>query len=841
MTPGRDEVARDRPVLFGQVGTPRAIPGPTARGNQRVAHGNAASRNSRVDERLAEAFEEMQTQVDLATSINAADPQLVLVLEAVEDRIDLVAAAQRLGLEVLVEVDSAMDPDDEYSLTSSAPRDPVVHTSLHAVCASQSSFDNLRSAWNGWKQTGQVPGNAPLRDFFSHLKDIRSWGPQDRLKMIHSREYLDGLLPDQLHPIELELWFRASEASRVKAQEEVSRLVVAEGGVVQSSIAIPEVGYHGMSCVVPTSLLRLLAGGHLDQVQLIKSSNVMYLRVTGQSVGADVEPAASPAGPSGPMPTGEPVVGILDGVPIANHPLLSGRVVLLDPDDLESRYSADERRHGTHMASAVIWGDLSSASPEPSDRPVLVRPIMAPARDTASRVEEIPREYLTPDLMWRAFRDLFEEVGGNPVAAPEVVIINLSVGDPATPFDTLLSSWARIIDWLSHHYGVLVIVSAGNHGRLPLAGVDTTTVTGLAGDDRRQAFLRAQEADPLGRRMLSPAEAINAMTVGAVHSDGTDGSPPPGYTVDPADGLLSISPITSLGGGYRRSIKPELAAPGGRITYPAPYVAQDYVDFRPPGPYGPGVKVAHSTSPQETFVAGTSVAAALVTRQAARLHDVLDDITGGAPLSRIQRAVAIKALLAHGTAPFEESELEHPAVFFGAGNGVLSRDYSEGCATNEAVVLYLGALRPKTSQDLLLPLPDGLSVREVKQIGATLAWISPVNWRHRQYRQAALSFTKPAGAIPQLDGPISIPADTAKRGATTIQHLTWETSRAFGAGQGSSLSLTVKCFGQAGLQDQDPIDYAVALSLRVAPSIGVDVYTQVRDQLRVRVRPTPRP
>lgn len=841
MTPGPDDVARERPVLFGQVGAARAIPGPTARGNQRVAHGNSASRVSRVDDRLTEALEEMQSQVNLATSINAADPQLVLVLEAVEDRIDLVAAAQKLGLEVLVEVDSAMDPDDEFSLTSSMPRDPVVHTSLHAVCASQASFEMLRSAWNGWKQTRQVPGNAPLRDFFSHLKDIRPWGPQDRLKMIQSSEYLEGLLPDQLHPIEIELWFRASETSRMKGQDEVSRLVVAEGGVVQSAIAISEVGYHGISCVVPTRLLQLLANRHLDQVQLIKSSNVMYLRVTGQSVGSHAEPAASTAAPSGPLPSGEPVVGLLDGVPIANHPLLQGRVVLLDPDDLESRYGAEERRHGTHMASAVIWGDLSVPSPEPSERPVLVRPIMAPSSDTVNRVEEIPREYLTPDLMWRAFRDLFEETNGRAAAAPEVVIINLSVGDPVTPFDTLLSAWARIIDWLSYHYGVLVVVSAGNHRRLPLAGTDSAALTSLPGDERRQAILESQEADPLGRRLLSPAEAINAVTVGAVHSDGTDGSAPPGYAVDPADGLLSLSPITALGGGYRRSIKPELAAPGGRITYPAPVISQGYVDFREAGSLGPGVKVAHVTSPKETFVTGTSVAAALVTRQAARLHDVLDAITGGASLSRIQRAVAIKALLAHGTAPFDEPELEHPAVFLGAGNGVLSRDYSEGCATNEAVVLYLGALPPKTSQELLLPLPDGLSVREVKQVSATLAWISPVNWRHRQYRQAALSFTKPAGAIPQLDTPMSVAADTAKRGATTIQHLTWETSKAFGAGQGSALTLTVKCFDQAGLQDQDPIDYAVALSLRVAPSIGIDVYTQVRDQLRVRVRPAPSP
>lgn len=839
MNPEQLDASRERPVLYGQVSAPRPILPPTARKNQRVTHGNAGGRLSRVDDRLTEALAEMQTQVGLSTSINAADPQLVLVMEAVEDHIDLVAAAQRLGLEVLVEVDSAMEPDGEYSLNSDRPRDPVVHTSLHAVCANQSAFSRLQSAWNTWKRTQQVPGNAPLRDFFSHLRDIRPWGPQDRLRMIDSSEYLDGLLPDQQHPVEIELWFRTSAASRQKAQDEVSQLVTSEGGKVESSAVIPEVGYHGMNCMVPTELLRLLAAGDMAQVQLIKSSNIMYFRVTGQLAAKDAVAADTETSPTGPLPNGTPVVAMLDGVPVANHPLLQGRVEILDPDDLESRYEADERRHGTHMSSAVVWGDLSAPS-QPLARPVLVRPIMAPASDTASRIEELPRDHLTPDLMWRAFRDLFEEVDGQDAAAPDVVIVNLSVGDPATPFDTLLSAWARIIDWLSYHYGVLIVVSAGNYPRLPLATGDSRAVTSMKGNARRRAILEAQESDLLGRRLLAPSEAINALTVGAVHVDGTGSAVPPGYLVDPTDGLVSVSPISALGTGYRRSIKPEVAAPGGRITYSTPIVAQNHLDFREPGPRGPGVKVAHKVAPQETFVAGTSVAAALTTRRAARLHDELDRITGGASLTRMQRAVAIKALLAHGAEPLDDQGLDHPVVSLGMGNGVLSRDYADGCESNEAVVLYMGSLTPNMSQDLLLPLPDGLGVREVKRIGATLAWMSPVNWRHRQYRQARLEFVKPGGDIPQLDTPLGVSADDAKRGATTLQHLRWETSKSFGSGQGSSIKLTVKCFGQAGFQDDGTeIDYAVALSLWVAPTVGVDVYAQVRDQVSVRVRPRP--
>lgn len=839
MSPEFPDVSRERPILLGRAGTPRSIPGPQGRSSNRVQYRNGAARTAHIDDRFDEALEAFATQVNLAASINAADPQLVLVLEAVEDRTDLAEAARRIGLEILLEADTALEPDEDYALSSIAPTDPMIHTSLHAVCANQAALGRLRGAWVLWKQSGQIPGNAPLRDFFTHLRDVRPWGPQDRLKMIDWDEYFSGLIPDQLHPIEIELWFRRSDSARTQAENQVKTLIQSAGGRALSSIVIPEIGYHGISCEVPTELLIDLAQRSYDQVQLVKSANVMYLRVTGQAVPAQAE-IADDRSDVGRItrPRGEPVVCILDGVPVANHPLLDGRLTIFDPDDLAAQYSINERRHGTATASIAIWGDLSESNLDAAARPVLVRPILAPATDTVNRIEEVPREELVPDLMWRAFRELFEADSDGAVVAPEVVVMNLSVGDPSTPFDSVISSWARMLDWLSYHYGVLVIVSAGNHARVSLTPHDAQSFTALSGDDRRLAILDAQQRDWMNHRLLSPAESINALTVGAIHSDRS--SPTPGgYVEDPTDGLVSVSPVTALGGGYRRSVKPELAASGGRAVYPTPMAPDTHITFRPGTSLGPGIRVAHATSPDETHTLGTSAAAALVTRQAARLYDELDRITRGQVLTRRQRAVAIKALLAHGTDPIDDPTLHHPVVDLAIGNGVLVRDFSRGCASNEAVVLFIGALLPKTAQDLLLPLPDGLSAREVKRVSATLAWLSPVNWRHRQYRQAALSFTKPGGDIPGLGTPIGVATDLAKRGSTTVQHLVWETDRSFAGGRGSSLSLTVKCFDQAGYEDVEPIDYAVAVSLWVAPTVGVDVYAQVRDQIQVAIRPRP--
>ena len=83
-------------------------------------------------------------------------------------------------------------------------------------------------------------------------------------------------------------------------------------------------------------------------------------------------------------------------------------------------------------------------------------------------------------------------------------------------------------------------------------------------------------------------------------------------------------------------------------------------------------------------------------------------------------------------------------------------------------------------------------------------------------------------------------ADASKAGAATVQHLSWETKSAWAGGQGSAISIRVKCYEQAGGLHGELVDYAAVASIWVAPVIGVDVYSQVREQVRARItiRPT---
>ncbi len=833
----RDGGESQRPVLIGRVGEIRSFQ-LTGRGSSKVGLPSRARQSQRLDSRfegLSEAFEE---EVTLSESLGAADPELVVVFEALDERLDLSGVARRLGFEVITESEGEEAPSTDFPRTSKRdPQAPITST-LHAVCLDRSAMEQLLESWTQWKDAGRLPwGSGALAELFSHLNDVRAWGPTDRLATTSWDSYFADALPGTSHEVELELWYRGSEALRMKAESEVSALVEEAGGEVLFVAQVADVGYHGMKCSVSLDLLRDLARGAYDSVALVKSSHLMYLRVSGQShILSGPVPATAPS-PTGPLPAGDPVLCVVDGVPVVNHPLLAGRVTVSDPDDLDGSSTAfvSERRHGTAMASVAIWGDLGDPQ-TPSRRPVLVRPILEPSPKTVSHSEELREVDLAPDLMVRVFRELFE---GNPTTPPigeTVVVLNLSVGDPATAFDSMMSAWARAIDWLSYHYGVLIIVSAGNHGAIPVA--DVASIKALAGEERGRAVLEAVHAVAASRRLISPAESINAVTVGALHSDNA-GTVPVGYRFDPADGHLMVSPISAIGLGHRRSIKPDLVAPGGRVFFrdPLPGSAGPGLLEAVISPsYGPGIRVAASDGLSEAYTTGTSPAAAITAHRAAEAVDIVRDAARPGSLTRRQLAVGAKALLLHGTRASDPLLVPTGAEVLSQGHGSEVRDFADGCAENEAVMLFFGELGANELCDVEMPLPDGLQSRGIKRVSATLAWLSPINWRHREYRRASLSFAKPEG-MTSLPSPLDVPTAAAKRG--TVQHLVWEIGRAVPFGQGSSLQLTVRCAEQAGGLSGERVQFAVALSLWVAPELDVDVYVQVRDQLQARVGVTP--
>lgn len=823
-----DGSASERPVLWGQVGPPIVFT-PNTGGGAKVNLPSTAAQGRRLGSRFTDLDNAFNEQAMLTQSLGASEPQLVVVFEAIDEREDLSGVAIRAGLEILIDVDRDFEADPDFP-RKSVNQDLPVGGCLHAVCVSEQAKANVLSQWRKWQQTGSVDtGYAPLKRLFAHLKDVRPWGPEDRVRTADVAAALEGMLPGD-HDVEVELWYRQSDEARRRAEAEVSTLIERAGGRVVSTAQVAEVGYHGMKCTVRLDVLQRLAAGDYDAVAVVKSAHVIYLRVTAQSYAiSEATPARAVA--TAALPTGEPVLCVLDGVPVANHPLLAGRVMITDPDDLAADTAVDTelRRHGTAMASVCVWGDRGNDD-EPAERPVLVRPILTPARDTLDNWEELPSAVLAPDLMRRVFRELFEGDGTINAAAPSVVVINLSVGDPAAPFDSIVSSWARTLDWLSATYGVVVVVSAGNHGTLTVPG-GTDAMIALNGAERAKVLNDAVAETSPRRSLLAPADAINALTVGALNDDGAGQIPITGYQFDPADGEFVINPTSALGSGHHRSVKPDVVAPGGRSRFALPVVGSA-TEIHPAKQtaLGPGVRVAAAKG-GEAFAVGTSPAAAMVSRFAARAVDTVVRLAGR-QLTRSELAVATKAMVAH-TARIPEQLLVHDQLRHAAhGYGALARHLADGCEQNEAAILFVGNIGENESRTLYFPLPDGLEARGLKRVTATLAWLSPTNWRHRQYRRAALEFSQPRG-FTSLGTALGAAGDKPKRG--TLQHVEWEITKAVGVGRGTDLELTVNCKAQAGGLQGQRVDFGVVLSLWVAPELNVDVYTQVQQQVATRV------
>lgn len=588
---------------------------------------------------------------------------------------------------------------------------------------------------------------------------------------------------------------------------------------------------------------------------MLHSDRVMFFRAQGQAV-VPVEAAAARS-PTRPPPAqrtnGTAVVALLDGLPLANHPMLQGRVEIDDPDGWGDNYPAAERTHGTAMASLIALGDLGMAE-TPLARPIYARPIMRPAGPNGQRAERTPDDSLLIDLVHVAVRRMFEATAGRPASAPTVRVINLSVGDPHRAFGGELSPWARLLDWLQHKYNVLFVVSAGNreHGEL-LLETAAGTVSAMPLEQRSRLATQALCRDDMHRRILAPAESVNALTVGACHSDASTVTPVPGRFVLFTEG--GLAPYSGIGPGFRRAVKPDILLPGGRVLYreavqsPAGQTRVQAIEALQP----PGQLVAAPPTAQGAALhtRGTSNAAAVGTRWAARAHAVLETLRASyQTLDERYDAVLIKALLAHGALlgdvqsqvlaarpDIDEWQAQRRLASRYGGLGVADVERALTCTAQRATLLGVGALKNDKALEFRVPYPPALHATVVqRKITVTLAWMTPINPRHSKYRVARLWVDLPEGPLrgDRAEG------EWRQLRQGTIHHEVFEESRAAVVQEGTTLAVRVNCMADAG-PIKEPVRFALCVSLEVAEGVNLPIYQQVRERVapRVGVRPGP--
>src|SRR6185437_7398032 len=147
---------------------------------------------------------------------------------------------------------------------------------------------------------------------------------------------------------------------------------------------------------------------------------------------------------------GNPILGLLDGVPVAAHALLANHLVVDDQFALEPNAPVADRIHGTAMASLIVHGDRN-LDEAPLRRRIHVVPVLG-AND------RFPDDRLIIDVIYGAIMAM--RAGATP-SAPDVLIVNVSLGNRRRPFHGQLSPWSRLLDRLAYRFGILFVVSAG--------------------------------------------------------------------------------------------------------------------------------------------------------------------------------------------------------------------------------------------------------------------------------------------------------------------------------------------------------------------------------------------
>jgi Subtilase family len=784
---------------------------------------------------LAQAFAEGRDPLELRADPAGLAPERLLVFELTADVQNFARAAANVpGLEFIGAEDLQGDEED-------------TSPSLYLMIPDALALQQMVNLWNRFQVSQALPeGLTPWRDLFAQLRALRRWGPQDRV----SPEDLEILAQERADArgrvrVELELVFRAEVAG---VERDALVALRASGGEVITRARIDGAKYHALLTDVPQAeLQRVLARG---QEGLVAAESVMHIRPQSAVHVTAFETHEGMARAIAPLPEGDPIAAIFDAVPLTGHPRLDGRLSADDPFGLEP-LAVGPRIHGTAMASAVVHGDIAGPPMPVLDRRVFFVSVMFAPPDL-NEDERFP-DRLPADLFHEAV--LRMKAGQGP-AAPSVIVINASLGDRNKPFTGRMSGWARVVDYLSYAYGLLFVISAGNHlDDLVTADMSAVEFENLDAGHKARTALRASSAIITHRRILAPAESINAVTVGALHSDNFPPGALPASTFDVwlDTGLCTVS--SGLGPGASNAVKPDVLAPGGRHHVRLLPVGVGHL-LRPIGKNTSllgGIVVATPAPPaavnpdRTSRTVGTSVAAAIVTGAAARVHEALetayDDFLA---IPGPQRAVLLKALLVHcarwtpardlivevlGPANKKHHVRQKDNIRRYLGYGAVDVGMVLECATDRATLWAVGRLQKEQSHTFSVPLPAVMSGKsQLHELSATVAWFAPPRVGAANYRGIRLRLvepTQPAATFAVKAAGEQPDANQAHRG--TVIHRRWLREKAAALGAKASFELMIQ---RQPDEIDDPVPYAVVTTVTM-PSVA-EVYAQVRDRVAVK-------
>lgn len=303
--------------------------------------------------------------LELRADPAALAPECLLVFE-IRAAINTFSAtvARIQGLELI---------DEEELESDEADSNPVAYL----MVPDSRALQNILSLWNRWNSGQELPeGFTPWRDVFACLRELRRWGPNDRVQPRDSdilSEEIAGQPHDRLIRLEVELVFRTDHQRAQSCEDDVIQAIINSGGRAVSRARIPEIAYHAILADLSVAAVSRVIERRQDSIAGLEA--VMHIRPQSLATSVDVDEPSPCAVRGVANPAPDPILALIDGVPVANHPLIAPHIVVDDVFELERSALVSQRVHGTAMASLIINGDRN-AQQQTLPRKIHVLPVL---------------------------------------------------------------------------------------------------------------------------------------------------------------------------------------------------------------------------------------------------------------------------------------------------------------------------------------------------------------------------------------------------------------------------------------------------------------------------------
>jgi Subtilase family len=502
--------------------------------------------------------------------------------------------------------------------------------------------------------SGPPPGqkSVPLQKVFDAIDTVRMIEPDDVIDQ-DLREHLKVCGPDHMVRVDVECWCPEDEPAARGRYDGMAVLIATIGIIVDQSFR-HRVGMSIIRADVNAEQVRRLAD--TTRVRRISRLPRSILSTT------EVHRAGLDTMPHVLEPDRDaPIVAVVDSGVRGGHPLLRPAlrerlaVGSLDPH-------SDDSGHGTLVAGLTLYGSLEQS--------INHREAVRPAGLLVS-IRVLDGDCSFPeDRLWQ--EDLIQAI--TLAAECGARVVNLSLGDDRHPYQPPAPlPVAAAIDELARAHDMVVVVSTGNVAPhvLPVAPEIVT--------EYPRWLLGLIDLQPAAQAGLAPPSmAALALTVGATVGAPSQGARTVRPSVDqtPIGQPGEVSPLSRIGPGIERGIKPELAAPGGSYWLDGAW-GRDRIHTAPDSSVvGPG-----GTQPDQllAYDAGTSFAAPIVSHAALRVLGHYPQLSANAVRALVLGSVtAAREVLTSDTKTAELAKRHRQLTGFGmvdAERAEFSSDY----------------------------------------------------------------------------------------------------------------------------------------------------------------------